>query len=278
MTDKTISEPARLSEERLRELIRYYKERAIYFEQASDNGRLVETLREAAPNWELHDLLRELLSRRAQGNASPSRQDVQAQGEVDLARTLENAILSCIGSRVTLHRTRAEQILAALQRLPSEGEQAELQHAVENLLAVIDREYGRRQLAWMEGARRRVEEALLQRQGGLPPLPSDTSRGAGPSEAQNELPKGAVSVVKPQGTEETGDDRPAAPISRCYCAETIRNGVGRVDGKCLACGGAYFEHYSQPSEAQKLAELVGDARGEMADYREATAQPSEVKP
>lgn len=31
----------------------------------------------------------------------------------------------------------------------------------------------------------------------------------------NEYPKGAVSVVNPHGTEETGDDRPAVPAFHC---------------------------------------------------------------
>lgn len=50
-----------IDDDRLRELIRHHKERAIHFEQSSDNGRLAETLAAATPHWELYDLLRELL-------------------------------------------------------------------------------------------------------------------------------------------------------------------------------------------------------------------------
>ncbi len=53
----------------------------------------------------------------------------------------------------------------------------------------------------------------------------------------NELPKGAVSVVKPKGTEETGNDRPAAPICKwCY-------------GRGYVSGGSPLHHmgtYSEP--------------------------------
>jgi hypothetical protein len=54
-----------ITDERLKELIREHKERAIHFEQLSDNGRLPETLKAADPHWEAHNLYRELLSLRA---------------------------------------------------------------------------------------------------------------------------------------------------------------------------------------------------------------------
>jgi hypothetical protein len=51
-------------DERVRELVRHHKERAVYFEQASDGGKLAETLASAAPHWELYDALKELLALR----------------------------------------------------------------------------------------------------------------------------------------------------------------------------------------------------------------------
>lgn len=52
---------------------------------------------------------------------------------------------------------------------------------------------------------------------------------------QTEFTKGAVSVLKPQGTEETGNDRPAAPIYRGDQCPSCQTGVARRSGTSLRC-------------------------------------------
>ena len=65
------------------------------------------------------------------------------------------------------------------------------------------------------------------------------SASAGP--VQTNIPKGAVSVVKPQGTEETGTDRPAAPVLRCdHCGHEQPSG-GFAE---LGCPKEYFDGIS----------------------------------
>lgn len=53
-----------------------------------------------------------------------------------------------------------------------------------------------------------------------------------------ELPEGAVSVVNPKGTEETGSDRPAAPISKPHPRDTKCAGGYPHQGfhYCSVCG------------------------------------------
>ena len=57
----------KISEERLAELMRYHKERAIYFEQMSDNMRHMETYKESLPHWDVYEALRELRAYRKDG-------------------------------------------------------------------------------------------------------------------------------------------------------------------------------------------------------------------
>lgn len=52
-----------------------------------------------------------------------------------------------------------------------------------------------------------------------------------------EYPKGAVSVVNPQGTEETGTDRPAAPVpDPGRKVPPHRSGAGTPAVRCPRCG------------------------------------------
>lgn len=83
------------TDERIRELIRHHKERAVYFEQASDNGRLPETLDAATPHWELYDALCDLRDRRdaearlvAELSHAENATQTIARGAVDLRRAL----------------------------------------------------------------------------------------------------------------------------------------------------------------------------------------------
>jgi hypothetical protein len=147
MSDKTISEPASLSEERLRELIREADATPVDDDYPDDVARKADCL----------SAFRELLSRRSQGNdaagdddrpskddpievwdayygklstptASPSRQaaDAQAQGEV--ARHVQAlkatvSLLGDIGKTDTYDGDKfaaLEYAIALLQRQPSE--------------------------------------------------------------------------------------------------------------------------------------------------------------
>ncbi len=104
-----------------------------------------------------------------------------------------------------------------------------------------------------EALRARVaeyERALLWIAAGKSTLPRDyattaefalqrASASAGP--VQTNIPNGAVSVVKPQGTEETGTDRPAAPVLRCdHCGHEQPSG-GFSE---LGCPKEYFDGIS----------------------------------
>jgi Lar family restriction alleviation protein len=98
------------------------------------------------------------------------------------------------------------------------------------------------------------------------------------------FPKGAVSVVKPKGTEETGSDRPAAPIrigNPCPVCATGKIGQSGVFLRCANCGWLRDPELRAPppppADVPKRTLSVEDITATEASFRDPPADVQAVE-